>query len=433
MYQIYDLEVLKNYFLYVGLSLEGDEFNIFEISRMRNDLPQLLEHLNNVKGQIGFNNLNYDSQIQEYILRTSKKWKELSGEEIAIIIYSYSQKVIDRKDGEWPDYNEKNLSIKQLDLFRVWHYNNMARSTSLKKLQYSMDWYNIEDMPIKHYTKIESKETADSIIDYCKNDCLSTRYFYRITLGKTNLPLYKGINKIQLRKDIQKEFGMNCINFDDVKIGDQINKLNYCNAKNIEFADIPRPRDGLENFTFGDCFPNYEFKSKELNEQINKIKDVIINSKQKQEFKFKFREVKFTIAKGGIHSEDVPRVIKPTNNELLIDCDIGSQYPNAIRKRELYPRHLGKEWLNGYSNTIDRRIEAKKLFKQTKEKKYKSLDEAYKLSLNGGSFGRLGLDNNWQYDPLQLYKCTIGNQIEILMLIEDLLLNDIKIVSANTK
>lgn len=275
MFQIYDLEVLKNYFLYIGLSLNSDEFYIFEISTLKNDLQPLIDHLKKLGGQIGFNSVGYDGQVQEYILRNSKKWQNLSGEAIASLIYQYSQKVIGRKENEWPDYREKDLSIRPLDLFRVWHYNNKARSCSLKWLQYSMDWHNVEDMPLKHYDLVNSRESADNIIEYCKNDCLSTRAHYRITIGKTENPLYKGIDKIQLRKDVQKEFGFYCMNFSDVKIGDEIMKTNYCKATGLDKYDLRSPNTSIDPFTFGECIPEYiKFESQELNDLLGNMKNI---------------------------------------------------------------------------------------------------------------------------------------------------------------
>lgn len=107
-------------------------------------------------------------------------------------------------------------------------------------------------------------------------------------------------------------------------------------------------------------------------------------------------------------------------------------YPNGIRKRRLYPRRLGEAWLGIYSSIIEKRIDAKKKFKETKDGKYKAIDEAFKLALNGGSFGKMGETYNWQYDLFSMYKVTIGCQIDLLMLIEDLMLHDIYIISANT-
>lgn len=150
-----------------------------------------------------------------------------------------------------------------------------------------------------------------------------------------------------------------------------------------------------------------------------------MGKKKELEYQFTFNNTTYTVALGGIHSNDKPRLIKPIKDEILIDADIGSQYPNAIAKRELYPSHLGKEWLVGYKDIIQRRIQAKK-------DKKTNIAEAYKLALNGGGYGKLGEEFNWQYSPENMYKCTIGNQVEILMLIEKLELNGIHIVSANT-
>jgi hypothetical protein len=49
-----------------------------------------------------------------------------------------------------------------------------------------------------------------------------------------------------------------------------------------------------------------------------------------------------------------------------------------------------------------------------------------------GGFGKTNEINSWQFDPLVQFSCTIGNQFEILMLIEDMELNNIHVVSANT-
>lgn len=45
----------------------------------------------------------------------------------------------------------------------------------------------------------------------------------------------------------------------------------------------------------------------------------------------------------------------------------------------------------------------------------------------------MGEGSNWQYDPFSSLSCTIGNQFEILMLVESLELAGIHVVSANTR
>ena len=58
-------------------------------------------------------------------------------------------------------------------------------------------------------------------------------------------------------------------------------------------------------------------------------------------------------------------------------------YPNIIRKRELYPAHLGKVWNEAYISNIPKRLEAKKKYKETQEKKYDNFQECFKLVMNG--------------------------------------------------
>lgn len=296
---------------------------------------------------------------------------------------------------------------------------------------------NIEEMPIPHDHNVLESE-IQSILDYNKWDVIATYKFYLVTIGETEHPLYKGIDKIQLRKDIIKEFDIKCINYNDVKIGDEINKFKYCQLSGINKKELPKPNKQIKDFKFKDCFPEYmEFQTVEFRNFVNAFANLTVKLKKetvkdKQEFRFTFNGTTYVIARGGIHSEDKPRIVKPLENEILRDADIGSQYPNSIRKRKLFPVHLGENWLSGYTSIIQDRLSAKKKYKETKEPKYQAIQEAYKLSLNGGGYGKLGEESSWQYSPFSTMCVTIGNQIEILMLIESLEINGIHVISANT-
>src|SRR5690606_10671273 len=136
---------------------------------------------------------------------------------------------------------------------------------SLKWLQYSMDWHNIEDMPVHHLDRITDPDVAESIKGYCLNDVMSTHQLYLITQGKTNHGEYKGRDKIKFRKDISKRLGIQCRNFNDVKIGDEINKQNYMKATGLSWKEVKNLPKDSRRFTFGDCYPDYvKFESEEL-------------------------------------------------------------------------------------------------------------------------------------------------------------------------
>ncbi len=380
--EVYDVETISNFFSFVGFNIDNKIISSFVIHNSRNDLLLLIEHLETIKRLVGFNNLNFDSQIIQFIQENYTDWLDLTGEEISKIIYEYSQYIINKiNNGGWSDYPEWKLNIKNIDLFKIWHFDNKAKMTSLKWIEYSIDMNSIEEMPVKHYDNVQELQIND-ILAYNEYDVKATYELYLITKGETEHPLYKGVDKFQLRKDINKEFGIKCTNFNDVRIGDAINKLSY--IKNTDYKkDIPKPIKDDKIYKFKDCFPSYiKFETIEFNNFINSLKNIEIkpqNKKEKkeQDFEFTFNSTIYCIAKGGIHSKDKPRIIKPNENECLRDADIGSQYPWSLIKNKRFPRHLGEEWLIGYRQIFEDRIKAKKEGK-------KSINEAYKLSLNGG-------------------------------------------------
>ncbi len=432
--EIYDIETLSNLFLYYGFAPKIGEENVFIIHSSQNDFRAFIKYLKTQDlGHIGYNNLNFDAQVLQWMMDNEYELSKLDGDTLARKIYTYSQYVISKQNNnEFVDYPEWKLDIPQLDLFRIWHYDNRAKATGLKWVQFSIDWPNLQEMPIEHTEEVKASQIND-ILFYCKNDVMSTNEFYHITMGKTHHTLYKDINKVQLREDIEKQFGIKCKNFNDVKIGDEINKQGYLKLTGLKKEDLKKRRCPNNTFTYKDCIPEYvNFKTRELQDFYNKMKDVPVDLESKQEYPLVYYNTTYMIAKGGIHSADPKRVLKPLEDQVLRDADIGSQYPNGIRKRRLFPRHLGEEWLEAYVGNIYKRIEAKGEYKKTKNKRLKSIDECFKLSLNGGGFGKTGEVTSWQYDPFISMSVTIGNQFEILMLIEMLEIEGIHIVSANT-
>jgi hypothetical protein len=440
---IYDIEVFRNFFLYVDYDIRTGEWNQFLITPNKNEIQEFKKYITNRRSNcnfmFGFNNINYDYPIIHRILTNNN----ITNEEI----YQLSQSLISAKT-----YKEKSpflvakwkYIIPQADLFKIWHFDNKAKKCSLKWVQFMMDYPNIQDLPIDPTKNVDlSEDSVNEIIDYCKNDVHSTFWLYLITKGEvphsTALKEYVGKNKLSLRIDIQREYGFDCLNFNDVKIGEHLMKSEYARTNGLDPYEL-QPVKQTRKFTFRECFPSYiEFETQHLKNFVDSFADQIVEAyrdeddkKTKQEFKITINKTIYCIAKGGIHSEDKARIIHIGKDEILQDADVGSQYPNSLRKRRLYPIHLGPTYLDNYSKTISSRLEAKKKFKETKDYKFKSFDEMFKLALNGGSYGKLGEETNWQYDPFVQMCVTIGNQMEILMLIEKLELNGITVISANT-
>ncbi len=433
---IHDIETLKEYFLIKVYNPETKTFYKFGVNQWENTLDGFIKFIEIHKEYyfVGYNSLRFDSQVVEWVIRNHEKWVDLPNLDISRRIWQKAQDTIDDANYElYPEYREEWLSLKQIDLFTIWHYNNENRRTSLKALEFAMDMENIEEMPISHDQENLTLEDIKLVDDYCDNDVLSTYEFYLITIGETNLKLYKGENKIADRMIMKEEFNLPCMNWDDVKIGAEWNKLDYCKLTNRNERDLkPKKIKHFYGKKFKQFFPKtVKFQTPALNKFIKELGETFVKN-EKQEFKYKFNdELIATIAKGGIHSNEGGRFIKPEKDEIYYQVDIGSQYPNAIRKYKVEPDHL-PGWNGLIVGKIDRRLKYKKLSKETKDPKYESLQKMGKLALNGGSYGRLNTKGDWQEYPIGMLQVTMGGQLEILMVVEDLILKDFRIISLNT-
>lgn len=429
--EVYDIECLSNLFTYTGFDCKKKEFYQFVICDWRNDLDKLYNHLKRDKIiQVGFNNDSYDYPIIHHILNHYNEYSNLSGQIVAQNIYSKSQEIIDQ---EYSVISDKNKFIQQIDLFRIWHYNNKARSCSLKDLEIAMRMNNVEEMPMHHTTWCKKGDEI-LILDYNKNDVEATYQFLLVTLGKTEFPLYKGKNKIELRQKLQAQFKIPCLNYPDVKIGEQLILSLYCNKTGINSYELKKlggtPRHEIK---LKDCIPHWaNFKTKEFNSIKNKFQNTII-SDIKGEFSASliFHGTKLDYGTGGLHSCIKSGVYNADDYWTIIDEDIGSLYPSIAIQLGLYPEHLGNQFLEIY----DKDIVSIRLAEKIKPKKERNMVimEGYKLAANG-IYGKSGEETSPLYDPLYTMKTTVGGQMFLSLWTEKLVeaCPEIKFIQHNT-
>jgi DNA polymerase elongation subunit (family B) len=329
----------------------------------------------------------------------------------------------------FPEYREDQLSFKQIDLFRVNHYDNKNRRVSLKRLEFEMDLENIEEMPI-HHRKNMSDEDIDLVREYCYNDVFATYQFYKVTTGDTNHPLYKGNNQIELRQDIEAEFGIPCMNYSDSKIGDEMIKKYYCQEKKVEYNALPKKGFFRKEIKVKNCIANYvTFETNALKAFHKRIKGMTLGLMDDFKESINFYNNVYTFAKGGLHTENSPRIFEADDDHLIIDWDVSSYYPAIIINNGRYPQHLGKEFLLGYKAMFEKRLELKPLAK--KDKKIKGIVGALKLAVNS-VYGKSSDMQSWIYDRQLTMFTTLTGELSLLMLIEQYECNDINVISANT-
>jgi DNA polymerase elongation subunit (family B) len=405
----------------------------FTVSKWHNQLDAFVKYTEENKDVywVGYNNLRFDAQVVEWILRNHENWHELSGLDICGKIAQKAQDIIhDANFDVFPEYREYELTLKQMDLFRIHHYDNKNRRVSLKRLEFEMDLENIEEMPIHHTKTNMTREEVYLSLQYCFNDVDATYEFYKVTLGETDHPLYNKNNQIQLRNDIEQEFGIPCLNYSDSKIGDEMIKKYYCEEKGITIKELPRKGYFRRSIALKNCVAHYvKFETKQLKDFLIQIKKTKLGTQDNFKEHIHFYDNVYSFMRGGLHTENKPEVFESDDEYEIIDWDVASYYPAIIINSGKYPAHLGKAFLNGYKKMFERRLELKP--KAKTDRRIKGIVGALKLAVNS-VYGKSSDMLSWIYDRQLTMFTTITGELSLMMLIEKYELNDIHVISANT-
>jgi hypothetical protein len=430
---IYDIETMQELFLVSIYKPETDEMFDFQVSKNKNQLDGFMRFIDKHKEHywVGYNNLRFDAQVVEWVIRNQDKWHEKSALEVcAIIAQKAADTIHDANYEVFAEYREEWLTCKQIDVFRVNHYDNKNRMVSLKRLEFEMDLENIEEMPIHHTKTDMTQEEIDMTIDYCHNDVMATYEFYKVTIGHTEHPLYKGNDQIQLRMDIQEEFDIPCLNYSDSKIGDEMIKKFYCQEKGVKYQDLPKKGYFRTEVLARNCIADYvTFTTKELQNFLKHVKRQKFTLKDEFKESLQFYGNTYTFAKGGLHTENKPKIFEADDDNIIVDWDVSSYYPAIIINNGRYPHHLGSSFLRGYKQMFEKRLELKPMAK--KDRKIKGIVGALKLAVNS-VYGKSSDMQSWIYDRQLTMFTTITGELSLLMLIEQYELNGINIISANT-
>lgn len=431
--EVYDLECLQNLFTYTGYFPKTDEWFQFVISPWKNDYKILIQHLFRDKLiMCGYNNESYDYCLIHHLINNYDKYQHESGLFISQAIFAKSQEIINQ---EFSAIADKNKYIPQIDLYKLMGYDNKAMHTSLKDLEIAMNLPLVEEMPI-HYTTWCKEGDEECVLSYNKNDVYATYQFLLIVLGKTDNPLYKGDNRIELRQNLHKRFGINVMNTPDIRIGEQLMLKLYCETTGKNSYSLKKsggtPR---ETIALKDCIPPWvNFKTKEFQELQRKFESTIVKGndlKGSIEFSCVFHGIKIYYGLGGAHSSTEPGIYEANDEYIIVDEDIGSLYPSIAIQLGIYPQHLGIEFRDLY----DKDIVSVRLAEKKKPKKDRDnvIMTGYKKAANS-LYGKSNEPNSPFYDPLYTLKTTIGGQMFISMWTEKLVLAcpTIKFLQHNT-
>ena len=406
---VMDYETLKNCFVAVFTHYKTEETKIFSICKLQNDYEKFIEFLKqnieNNEWHISYNGLAFDSQVTHNIIKDHKhgRHEKMDGETIAEEIYGYAQRAINKSNNrEFHDFPEWEMTIKQIDVFKLNHWDNVAKMSSLKWIQYSMDWDNIIDMPIHHETSIDTQEQLDLIIKYCINDVESTKEIF-----ERSKPL------ITLRKNLTDQYNINLYSASEPRISKELFAYYLSKELNIPKYELKKLRTFRNVIKIKDLILDYiKFETPEFNNLLEKFRTVEINPNQtKGGFKYSvaYRGIKTHFGLGGAHGCTQPGVYESDNENIIMSSDVTSFYPNLAIMNKIAPAHLDqKAFCDLYEWFFNER---KKIPKSN------PMNYVYKIILNS-TYGLSNDKNSFLYDPQFTMFITVNGQLTLMMLYE---------------
>ena len=410
----YDIETYPNIFTFACRHIETGQVWQFEVSERRNQLPEFLQFMNALQTasypgggarMVGYNNCGFDYPVIHFIMdnpHMSEPWEH---------IYRHAMSIINANDNDrfkymvWP----RDRYVEQLDLFLIHHFNNVARSTSLKALQFAMRSESVEDLPFPVGVFL-NVEQMDALHAYNLHDVDETAKFYRESLPS-----------IAFREEVSAKYSRDFMNHNDTKIGKDflIMKLEEANpgccyyrtefVSGRQIRQTLRPQIALRDV----IFPYVSFERPEFQRILNYLKSRTI-TETKGVFKdltATLDDFEFVFGTGGIHGSRENVIAEAGDGWQIIDIDVASYYPNLAIANRVYPEHLGETFCDIYLSLYEQR-------KATP--KSDPVNGMLKLALNG-VYGDSNNQYSPFYDPQYTMTITINGQLLLCMLAEQML------------
>lgn len=468
--------------------LEKVNSNIFYISDTDDSqLLKLVEYINSMQARyiegvpvrydmFGYNNQGYDDMMFKAFMMyfnrfdnsrlLCKKLKEINDKLISLQ---------DDKDALWKDreldlIRKYRLPWATVDLFKVYALNsagvNVDKDTgerkkygkSLKQVSINLKWHNLLDFTLPPIDDEEGdvyrKRNEYRGMTNEQLNAIITNDFDRYILPKYVKPMLhynkndvylvceiarQKPDEIKLRYSLGAAFNLNLLCSARSNIADKLLYKFYSERSGLKpeaFKDLRTHRTALSFKKI--IFPHICFQTDELKKVLEDMKKVIIYRTNKDSFEkvIKFHGTTYTIATGGLHSQDRPGVLTSTDDYTFIHYDISSFYPSVMVAYNIAPKHLNNAV---FVKMVDYFRLTRIKCKHTKDEveqvvvgvHNKLAAEALKIVINA-IYGKFGFDSYFLYDRFAQMQVTINGQLMVMMVVEALELAGIHVVSANT-
>lgn len=295
---------------------------------------------------VGFNSLPYDLPMI-YLALDGASNSDLK---------DASDRLINGRIPPWRAAEVLGTHIPNIDHIDIFETNPSVRR-GLKMLNGSMHAIRLQELPFKP-DHVLTHDEMDRLIEYCQfGDLDGTEMLFDLMKEPIALRTALGeMNQLELRSS------------SDAQVGERLIK------KSVEDAVGRRiKRAEVSDTSFRYEVPEWmRFQTPYMQEVLETIRNTDIEvvdgkvqfPKAFEKFNIVFDEMRYTLALGGLHSTEKNRAVYSDDDDVLIDADVASQYPNIIMKLGLFPKALGPHFLQVYGDIIRGRLAAKRRVKE---------------------------------------------------------------------
>lgn len=469
-----------------------------------------------------YNSSKYDRLMVAALLMFANQTN--STKELITKLYETSKNIISLQDNpemSRSDYflsslRKYSIPYKDIDVMTIFALNKVGKGVnskgetiyfgkSLKQTSINLQWYEllehelppISDVDIHFYNKDYrykdmTYDQVNQLVDkwdrYVIPEWITNIMHYNLNdvfIVCEMIRLY--IDEVRLRYNISKAYAVDVLSSSRSNIADNLFVKFYSEFSGLAESQWRGRKTERTAMSFKRViFPFIKFKTKELQELLEEMKKVVIYSigkKALKEIAPKYPELKYlktnnesgwfevkinnliyTIATGGLHSQDIPRELKSKltfvddwklsdckeggskeedapsiwdvitdNSYIYVHWDIASFYPSIMDVYKIAPAHMNE---GVFVKLIHWLKETRVTAKHSKEDYIDGipkdvLAQVLKIVINS-IYGKLGFEKGDICDRLAVLKVTINGQLMIMMLCESLELAGIEVVSANT-
>ena len=478
------LDTVKSDIFYIS---DTDDSQLVELVGYINKMEAHYETTTTIDGNVtqipirtdlyGFNNLGYDDLMIKAFLMYFNRFD--STKYLIEFLYNISQKIIKLQSDKDAFWNDKELELIRnyrlpyatVDLQQVYGLHAATVLTnkdtgarekfgkSLKQTSINLKWHELLDFTLppideEEYNLYWCKQDRYRGLTLSELNKLITNDFERYVLPKYVEPmLYYNKNdvflccemvrqkpdEVKLRYSITNAFGVNVLSSARANIADKLTVKFYSNMSGLSPKQFIKERTERTKLSFKKIiFPHIKFKTPELQKMLSEMMQVTITRTNKDAFskEIEFYGTKYTLATGGIHSQDPPRICRSDDKFVYLHHDYTSYYPSIMISYNIAPKHLDRAT---FVKMVDYLKQTRVKCKHTPDSEGHVMEgvpnkigaEALKIVINS-IYGKLGSELFFLYDRFAQMQVTINGQLMTMTLIEELELNGIHVISANT-